>query len=105
MKRSLKLIDRHGAGHEQHFKLRLVMAATALLVANSVADAQVHRVIKSFGIRANIIGLEPRSGLTQAPDGNLYGTTSRGDGYGTIFKVNSNGTDFTVLKWFGDPLE
>lgn len=45
-------------------------------------------------------GSEPEGGLVQGPDGTLYGTTSTGgttndngaNGYGTIFKVTTNGT-------------
>jgi uncharacterized repeat protein (TIGR03803 family) len=37
----------------------------------------------------NTEGREPRNGVTLAPDGSLYGTTSEGgsDGYGTVFHV------------------
>jgi len=42
----------------------------------------------------------PRSGVIQGADGAIYGTTSYGggSGYGTVYKVNTDGTGFTVLK-------
>ena len=40
-------------------------------------------------------GAYPQAGLVQGSDGNFYGTTSgrgpSGDGYGTVFKINTNG--------------
>ena len=44
-------------------------------------------------------GSSPKGGLVQAPDGNLYGTTSTGgtNKVGTIFKVTLSGA-FTVLR-------
>src|SRR5207249_1841382 len=42
------------------------------------------------------------AGLIQGTDGALYGTASNGgsSGYGTVFKLNPDGTGFTVLKNF-----
>lgn len=44
----------------------------------------------------------PLAGLIQSADGALYGTTSLGGdgGFGTVFRVNTDGTSFTVLKSF-----
>jgi uncharacterized repeat protein (TIGR03803 family) len=60
-------------------------------------------VLKSFNIGSE--GAAPYGGLVQGTDGTLYGTTSRGGiednnvgGNGTIFKINTNGTGFAVLK-------
>jgi uncharacterized repeat protein (TIGR03803 family) len=57
-------------------------------------------VVASFDLATT--GGNPFAGLKQGTDGALYGTTSRGGigGYGTVFKVNTNGTGFTVLKAF-----
>ena len=57
-------------------------------------------------------GAYPWAGLLQAADGDLYGTTSSGGvipGYGTIFRIASDGTSFTTLHTFvnsdgADPL-
>ncbi len=45
-------------------------------------------------------GKNPQSGLIQAPDGKLYGTTSTGGTFagGTIFRLNLDGTGFSVLR-------
>jgi uncharacterized repeat protein (TIGR03803 family) len=54
----------------------------------------------SFNIIGNG-GNSPYAGLVQADDGSLYGTTYQGgtNGYGTIFKLTTNGT-FTSLHSF-----
>ncbi|MBX2963124.1 MAG: T9SS type A sorting domain-containing protein [Cyclobacteriaceae bacterium] len=51
---------------------------------------------------ANVVngGAHPYTGLMEASDGKLYGTTTYGGqiGGGVIFKIDKNGTGFTVLK-------
>lgn len=44
----------------------------------------------------------PYTGVTLGPDGLLYGTTLRGgaDDKGTIYRITTDGTDFTVLHEF-----
>lgn len=48
-------------------------------------------------------GREPRGGLVQGSDGNLYGTTRQGGnyGYGTIFKITPNGNLTTLAHFNG----
>ncbi|MBI3191025.1 MAG: hypothetical protein HYZ36_00035, partial [Pedosphaera parvula] len=80
-----------------------VIAAALALFWAQMAQAQTHTVLKHFGIPSKVTGLNPRAPLVQGADGTLYGTTSSfagGDGYGTVFKVNTNGTAFAVLKRF-----
>src|SRR5579859_5595410 len=47
-------------------------------------------------------GANPAAGLIQGTDGGLYGTTYQGGagGSGTVFKVNTDGTNFTLLHSF-----
>jgi len=52
-----------------------------------------------------VSGYNPKAGLVQGGDGKLYGTTvygggTRPDQFGTVFKINSDGTDFGVLGSF-----
>jgi len=61
-------------------------------------NAQSYSILHSFVFPAEI----PYSPLVQGPDGMLYGTSyvgGNGD-YGTVFKVNPNGTGFTNLYNF-----
>ena len=60
--------------------------------------------LKSFGIPAQAAA-NPTANLIQGSDGTLYGTTSGsgtsfGGNYGTVFKLNTNGSGFTVLHTF-----
>ncbi|HYV86578.1 MAG TPA: choice-of-anchor tandem repeat GloVer-containing protein [Patescibacteria group bacterium] len=56
-------------------------------------------VLKSFEFNSATSGAVPQAGLMQGLDGALYGTASAGgrNGYGTLFRLNTNGTNFTVL--------
>ena len=67
-------------------------------------------MIKSFGILTNVSGFYPQSTLAQGADGTLYGTAPSGEAplgasYGTVFKINPDGTGFAVLKWFTNSLD
>ncbi len=85
----------------------LTLATLALAAFANLATAQSYKVIKSFGVLTNATGLNPYSQLVQGLDGKLYGTANSGDGnvQGTVFKVNSDGSGFTVLKWFTNSVE
>jgi uncharacterized repeat protein (TIGR03803 family) len=67
-------------------------------------NAQTYAVIHSFGTLSNITGFHPVAPLIQGPDGTLYGTTSEGEYNfgvgGTVFKLQPDGSGFTVLKYF-----
>lgn len=73
-----------------------------------VAPAQVSITkIKNFGDLANATGLAPDTPLVQAVDGMLYGTTSQEDGIvtGTLFKLQPDGSGFTIVKSFTNATE
>jgi len=63
-------------------------------------DGTGFTVLKNFD--SSTTGGYPQAGLLQGTDGALYGTASQGGslGYGTVFKLNPDGTGFTVLKNF-----
>ncbi len=54
------------------------------------------------GLVVTADGAAPLGQLVQATDGMLYGTTSAGgtNGRGTVFRLNTDGTGFQVLKHF-----
>jgi uncharacterized repeat protein (TIGR03803 family) len=86
--------------------LRSVILAGALLLglASPSLRAQTFSIIHSFGTLSDVTGFHPVAPLVQGPDGTLYGTTSEGD-YGlwiggTVFKIQPDGSGFTVLKHF-----
>jgi uncharacterized repeat protein (TIGR03803 family) len=56
----------------------------------------LHRFTGSGGDSAN-----PYAGLIQGSDGALYGTAGGGsNGYGTVFRIGTNGNDYSVLYRF-----
>src|SRR5438874_2049848 len=85
------------ANHKHTASIILGLALTM-----AAGQAQIFTTIKSFGILTNVTGLNPLSTLVEGPDGTFYGTTRNGEGStaGTVFKVQPNGSGFTVLKLF-----
>jgi uncharacterized repeat protein (TIGR03803 family) len=63
-------------------------------------DGTVYTPLYSFAGSPD--GENPLGALVQGRDGALYGTTSGGGAYGcgTVFKLNTNGTGYTVLRSF-----
>jgi uncharacterized repeat protein (TIGR03803 family) len=65
--------------------------------------------VTTLAVFDNTNGAYPQAGLIQASDGNFYGTTSgggtytnqSGQGYGTIFKLATNGTLTTLMSFDG----
>jgi uncharacterized repeat protein (TIGR03803 family) len=84
-----------------------VLIAWLNLVPAYHVTAQTFTTIKSFGIVSNITGFNPQSTLVQGPDGTLYGTATYGEASvaGTIFKMQPDGSGFTVLKLFTNSLD
>jgi len=76
-----------------------------LLWINAGVTARTFTTIRSFGILTNVTGFNPTSELVKGPDGTLYGTASQGEGIvaGTLFKMQPDGSGFTVLKLFDWP--
>ena len=81
-------------------KLSIMLAVTL----GPIASAQTYTVLKSFNGTA---GDAPAAGLAVG-EGTLYGTTENGDvppptgwaGFGTVFKVNTDGSGFALLRSF-----
>ncbi len=66
-------------------------------------DGTGFTVLKTFdNYSYSTAGAYPKGGLTQGSDGALYGTTENGgsNGSGALFKLNPDGTGYTVLKNF-----
>lgn len=61
-------------------------------------DGTGFAVMHSFG--GNAFG--PRTGVIEASDGALYGTTNTGGafGYGTLYRINKDGTGFSLVHSF-----
>jgi uncharacterized repeat protein (TIGR03803 family) len=79
------------------------MLGALLLLLTVSAAAQTHTVLKSFGGFTDGSGGRSRAPLVRGGDGMLYGTTTGEFGAsasGTVFRINPDGSDYTVLKWF-----
>ncbi len=66
-------------------------------------DGSGYAVLRSFSSSGGD-GYYPYAGLIESSDGALYGTTMRGGsgGGGTVFKLNRDGSGYTVLWSFSD---
>jgi uncharacterized repeat protein (TIGR03803 family) len=84
---------------------------TMILLMDTGIGASHYQRLKSFGSLVDSGG-RPWAPLIQGSDGALYGTTSEGgaykrelkDGYvgvGTVFRLNKDGTGYTLLHSFG----
>jgi uncharacterized repeat protein (TIGR03803 family) len=60
-------------------------------------------IIHHFGGTGLGDGQWPFAGLTLSADGGLYGTTYKGgsNGFGTVFRLNSGGSAYSVIHHFG----
>ena len=63
-------------------------------------------VVHSFGDESRLTGFAPQAPLVQSANGTLFGTASGGEGWlkGVVFSMQPDGSGFTVLKYFGDPV-
>jgi len=81
---------------------RLLLAAGGLALAGATNAGVVSQGINPLHSFTGLKdGGNPESGLIQAGDGNLYGTTVGGgtNGYGTVFQVSTGGL-LNPLHWF-----
>jgi len=71
-------------------------------VVYRLTPAGVYKVLHNFASNPSTAGSVPTAGLVQGSDGYLYGTTSIGgaNGYGTIFRITTTGTGFSVIHNF-----
>ena len=85
--------------------MRIVLWAAFGLMTTSIL-AQPYTVLKSFGVLTNVTGVSPGQ-LALGLDGSWYGVCSSGEGAvaGTVFKMQPDGSGFTVLKWFTNSME
>jgi uncharacterized repeat protein (TIGR03803 family) len=80
----------------------LLLALTSFTLPSWQVSAQmVWTRLHSFGMPESSGG-SPVGALVQGRDGAFYGTTTKGGsgGRGTVFKLNPDGTDYTVLYHF-----
>src|SRR5262245_16684353 len=83
------------------------LTVLGLMLSMAAIQAQTFNTIKSFGILTNITGNLPVSTLVQELDGTLYGTTFYAEGLvaGTVYKLQPDGSGFSVLKFFTNSVE
>jgi uncharacterized repeat protein (TIGR03803 family) len=63
-------------------------------------DGSAYRILHSFGSSQN--DASPAAGVIQASNGALYGTTGQQPAFtGVIFRINPDGSDYTVLTNIG----
>jgi uncharacterized repeat protein (TIGR03803 family) len=65
-------------------------------------DGSEESLLTSFKYPDPVLGYSPEAGLVQATDGALYGVNDSGgtNSAGTLFRVNTDGSGFTVLHTF-----
>ncbi len=70
-----------------------------------ITTAGAYKVIYNFTAAGTTDGRTPQNGVVQGSDGFLYGVASTGgaNGLGTLFKVSTAGTGFTLLHSFDPP--
>ena len=84
--------------------MKLTTKSLCLMLASlaTAAGAQTYTVLKSFNPNINATGLHARGTLVQGPEGTLYGIATDGGAgaAGLVFRIQTNGTGFTVIKNF-----
>ncbi len=71
---------------------RLFAVTLPGILAAGLAGAQTYSVL----LNADSVSSSSTASLTAGPDGNLYGTTSQGRSYGTVFRITPSGSLSTL---------
>jgi uncharacterized repeat protein (TIGR03803 family) len=83
--------------------LKLICVLSMFCIATAIATpAQTFKTLYSFCSLANCTdAANPRAGLIQGTNGNLYGTTYSGgiNNYGTVFEITTGGTLTTLYSF------
>jgi uncharacterized repeat protein (TIGR03803 family) len=84
----------------------ICIALLSLLLTPLGSSGQIYSTIHNF-TNGEAFGRSPCGRLAQGADGTIYGTTEYGGnygsaygGYGTVFKVQPDGSGFAILKHF-----
>lgn len=86
-------------------KIDCFLASVFLLLTVALANGElIHQRLKSFGFPERTTGHAPWSRLVEDKNGKLYGTTTAGGpaGFGNVFSINKDGTEFKELHRFAD---
>src|SRR5271166_4318041 len=89
---SLRREERHMRRFGINITLSIVFVLT--VVASQAAQAQTYKVIYNF--TGGQDGALPYAGVTMDGGGNLYGTTSAGTYYGTVYQLKHKGSGWVV---------
>jgi len=83
-------------------RLTIQPVTVAMLLLAAGAGAQTFTVLKTFNPNINLNGLHAKGTLVQGPEGTLYGIATDGGAgaAGLVFRIQTNGTGFTVIKNF-----
>src|SRR5260370_20038570 len=98
---------RASGGADSQCTLWLAVLAQAVTILTA-GQAQTFTTLANFGgPSTNLAGFFPDAALIQGQDGTLYGTTFNGQfpAAGTVFKMQPDGSGFSVLKFFTNWLE
>jgi uncharacterized repeat protein (TIGR03803 family) len=88
---------------KQHFPLILALTALVLTLSLAVcAQAQTFSYLADFD---GTNGYQPFGSLTQATDGNFYGTTTNGGGhgYGNVYRITPSGEITSIYNFCKRP--
>lgn len=82
--------------------MKLAGVLPAILLLATSTGAQTFTVLKHFNPNINATGYNPQGTPVQGSDGTLYGVATAGGAgaAGVVFRIQTNGTDFTVIKSF-----